>query len=448
MFLPDFPKPTGLELLSHLAEQFEPILKTLAVAGGAFALWKWVKERNNRATDVLLELEEQFEKKCKKGRPLIEHDWRYNEVKELLRCAVARGERSPGEGSDPKELQTAIDNLLRFYVVLCGVRFAKQIPDKSLSTCYRFWLAHYYRKDRNELRLYINEFFPTLRKWLLADSRSNASARLPFSLWKSKKSFFSPEHFWDADDIELDPLRLILNFEGRTIVFTGAGISAESGIPTFRGRGGYWRRMDPQKLATQEAFKKDPELVWQWYRERRGRIRGASPNSAHEAIVKLACSSREFLLVTQNVDNLHARAEWNGKRLCKDEIVQVHGNIFVTRCSRCDFSRGDIATDDVEIPKCPRCNALMRPGVVWFDEELNSGEVKRVEDYLSRGSCDLVIAVGTTATFDYIVSWVSRASRRPAQFVEINPSETPLSSFATVTIRDRAGIALPRLLPD
>src|ERR1700681_1093914 len=107
----------------------------------------------------------------------------------------------------------------------------------------------------------------------------------------------------------------------RVLVLTGAGVSAESGIPTFRGKDGYWRNLDPMKLATPEAFEKNPELVWEWYRERRQRIRSAQPNAAHEAIARLSILSREFLLVTQNVDDLHVRAECKGKRLPKEKIV-------------------------------------------------------------------------------------------------------------------------------
>src|ERR1700682_2697422 len=115
----------------------------------------------------------------------------------------------------------------------------------------------------------------------------------------------------------------------RVLVLTGAGVAAESGIPTFRGKDGYWRNLDPMKLATPEAFEKNPELVWEWYRERRQRIRSAQPNAAHEAIVKLSIRARDFLLVTQNVDDLHARAEWNGNRLPPEKIVQIHGDIFL-----------------------------------------------------------------------------------------------------------------------
>jgi NAD-dependent deacetylase len=229
-------------------------------------------------------------------------------------------------------------------------------------------------------------------------------------------------------------------------VITGSGISAESGIPTFRGKDGYWRNLDPTKLATPEAFAKDPQLVWEWYRERRNRIRSSQPNAAHRAIVNLALHSKEFLLVTQNVDDLHARAEWEGKCLSADQIVQIHGDIFVTRCSRCDFQSRDAETDDVDAPKCPQCGALMRPGVIWFGEELDPREEQRVNAFLNRGLCDIVIVVGTTATFDYIIDWAIRARGQSGQLIEVNPEETPLSQFATERIREPAAIALPRLV--
>src|SRR5262249_2738737 len=112
-----------------------------------------------------------------------------------------------------------------------------------------------------------------------------------------------------------------------------AGVSAESGIPSFRGKDGYWRNLDPTKLATPEAFARDPNLVWDWYRERRLCVRNAKPNAAHEAFSELANKVDEFLLVTQNVDDLHARAG-----IPIQKMVQIHGDIFVTRCSRCDFT--------------------------------------------------------------------------------------------------------------
>ena len=245
----------------------------------------------------------------------------------------------------------------------------------------------------------------------------------------------------------------------RLLVITGAGVSAESGIPTFRGRDGYWRNLDPMKLATPEAFARDPQLVWQWYRERRRRIRDAQPNAAHTAIARLAQRAGEFLLVTQNVDDLHARAG-----LSEEKIVQIHGNIFTTRCSRCSWSadsRGDANDNDEPakpaatsrstndaLVRCPTCNALARPGVVWFGEQLPWHEVQRVEDYLARGGCRAVIVAGTTALFAYISDWALRASRGGGQLIEVNPEETALSAFATQRLREPAATALPRIVDE
>ena len=253
---------------------------------------------------------------------------------------------------------------------------------------------------------------------------------------------------------------------GRVLVITGAGVSAESGIPTFRGKDGYWRNFDPAKLATPEAFARDPKLVWEWYRERRQCIRNAQPNAAHAAIAKLAQHAGDLLLVTQNVDDLHARAG-----LPKEKMVQIHGDIFLSRCSRCDWraelcdaeERGtrnnsglagarpstgpnEHEIQQTDLPYCARCHALMRPGVVWFGEQLPWDEVRRVEDYLGRGACDLVIVAGTTATFGYIIDWALRASTDGGQLIEVNPDETPVSTFATQRIHEPAAIALPRLI--
>jgi NAD-dependent deacetylase len=265
----------------------------------------------------------------------------------------------------------------------------------------------------------------------------------------------------------------------RVLVLTGAGVSAESGIPTFRGKDGYWRNLDPTKLATPEAFARDPQLVWEWYRERRQRIRNARPNAAHEAIARFGKHTDGFLLVTQNVDDLHARGG-----LPAQKMVQIHGDIFVTRCSRCDFSErgrggsseppdahaiqsesgrlrshnGCEATaglsiaptveNDAELPRCPKCNALMRPGVVWFGEQLPWNELERVENFLGGGTCDVVIVAGTTATFGYIIDWALRASRDGAELIEVNPEDTPLSRFATRLVREPAAIALPRIVDE
>jgi NAD-dependent protein deacetylase/lipoamidase len=234
----------------------------------------------------------------------------------------------------------------------------------------------------------------------------------------------------------------------RVLVITGAGVSAESGVPTFRGKDGYWRNLDPAKLATPEAFANNPKLVWEWYCERRQRIRTARPNAAHQTIVKLAAHSDEFLLVTQNVDDLHLRAESDGQRLSPAKIVQIHGDIFETRCSRCDCSRREQEQEDRNLPRCPDCGELMRPGVVWFGEQLDLRKIEQVENYLARASCDVVIVAGTTAAFGYIIDWALRARDQDGQLIEVNPDPTPLSAFATHLIREPAGVALPRLVDE
>lgn len=249
------------------------------------------------------------------------------------------------------------------------------------------------------------------------------------------------------------------------LAITGAGISTESGIPTFRGKEGYWRNLDPTKLATPEAFERDPSLVWEWYLERRKWIGQAEPNPAHRAIVDLAEKANEFLLVTQNVDDLHARAG-----LPAAKMVQIHGDIFETRCSQCDGraelrdanssrlagarpsksreQEGDHRqsslrdASNTDLPKCPRCQAPMRPGVVWFGEQLDPRKIDIVENFISR-ACDLTVVIGTTALFGYIIDWATRAG---GKLIEVNPDETPLSQFATETIREPAAIALPRLV--
>jgi NAD-dependent protein deacetylase/lipoamidase len=234
-------------------------------------------------------------------------------------------------------------------------------------------------------------------------------------------------------------------FKGRVLVITGAGISAESGIPTFRGKDGYWRNLDPAKLATPEAFERDPELVWEWYRERRHRIRAAQPNPAHEAIARLAAGSADFLLVTQNVDDLHRRALYGDYQIPPEKIVQIHGDIFVTKCSNCGSERYERDRDSADLPLC-QCGELMRPGVVWFGESLDPEEISRVEMFIRRGPADLVVVIGTTALFSYIIDWASRGVGDSGRLVEINPDVTAISRFAIETIREPAGKVLPELV--
>jgi NAD-dependent deacetylase len=420
-------------------------LLTSGIIAGLFTLAKWLADRSSRATDVLLKLEDEFTRKCEKGRPQIEYTAQY----ELWKDSLSR--------RDPKVNPDDIDNLLRFYVVLYGIRQARQVPDASLSTSYRFWLAHYYRNDRSELRGYINSNFPTLRKWLLADTSTwSRFKRRPFSKWW--RPFFRPDDFWPADEYSLDPEALQSNHmtdtssiavrPRRVLVVTGSGISAESGIPTFRSAGGYWRSLNPEDLATRRAFQRDPNLVWEWYRERRKRIASSAPNAAHDAVTRLGLTVDDFLLVTQNVDDLHARATHDGEHLPADRVVQIHGDIFVSRCERCDFSRRDPAADTEPVPTCPRCGARLRPGVVWFDEELDPDQVQRVERFLGAGPCQLVLVVGTTVSFDYISQWIHRSIDNTGVAIEVNPDETVVSKELDRHVRELATVGVPRIVDE
>jgi NAD-dependent deacetylase len=235
------------------------------------------------------------------------------------------------------------------------------------------------------------------------------------------------------------PKELTQLLRGRVLVVTGSGVSAESGIPTFRGADGYWRNRNPMQLATPEAFENDPDLVWEWYTERRTRIRAASPNAAHDAIARLGTIARDYLVLTQNVDDLHERAGTPA-----DRLVHIHGEIFISRCTspRCNFQTRD-AFPATPVPRCPRCgaHARLRPGVVWFGEGLPSREIARVERFLDT-PVDVALAIGTTAIFGYIIDW----SRRGSRLVEINPEPTTLSDRADWIYRHRATEALAQLI--
>lgn len=162
---------------------------------------------------------------------------------------------------------------------------------------------------------------------------------------------------------DIPKAREMIRDASRIFVLTGAGISAESGIPTFRGAGGLWRTYQPEELATPGAFRRDPQLVWEWYDWRRGLIANAEPNDGHRALVQLENAKEGFSLATQNVDGLHQRT---GNR----RILELHGNIWTLRCDDCDTQRTDYTVPLPELPPHCDCGGLLRPGVVWFGEQL------------------------------------------------------------------------------
>lgn len=225
----------------------------------------------------------------------------------------------------------------------------------------------------------------------------------------------------------------------RVVALTGAGVSAESGVPTFRDAlTGLWARFDPLELATPAAFARQPKLVWDWYAERRDALRGVAPNAGHRALAEIERRVPAFLLATQNVDGLHARA---GSR----SIVELHGNLARVRCSREDrvVDRWG-APSEGEPPRCPHCGAFLRPDVVWFDELLPADALARAEDEARH--CDLMIVAGTSAEVYPAAALPRYAKAAGAVVVEVNPQATPLSHLADHALRAPSGVALPSLV--
>lgn len=230
----------------------------------------------------------------------------------------------------------------------------------------------------------------------------------------------------------------------RIAVLTGAGMSAESGIPTFRGaRDSLWQRFDPMQLATAEAFRADPALVWAWYAWRMGRVRAASPNAGHRALAALA-ARRSVAVVTQNVDDLHERAG-------SPDIVHLHGELFAHRCFDCARPAPDLPLPDpetprlrLEPPRCASCGGRIRPGVVWFGEALPEAAWSRALAAVEHA--DLLLVVGTSGLVHPAAGLPWQAKRRGAFVAEINPEATPISSFADAVWRSTAAAALPALV--
>lgn len=220
----------------------------------------------------------------------------------------------------------------------------------------------------------------------------------------------------------------------KLLVLTGAGVSKESGIPTFRGMEGLWRQYRPEDLATPQAFARDPKLVWEWYRWRQGFIKNAQPNQAHLAIAQLENHIQNFLLVTQNVDNLHFEA---GSR----KLVELHGNIFRAKCSRCD--KKYLEPIPGALPGC-ECGGRLRPDVVWFGETLNEGDLDQAFGFA--GECELVLVVGTSGVVQPAASIPYIAKQSGAFVVEINPAPTPVTQIADCVISKPSAEVLPDIL--
>lgn len=236
----------------------------------------------------------------------------------------------------------------------------------------------------------------------------------------------------------------------RVMVLTGAGISAESGLATFRDpETGYWSRFNPDELASRDGFVRDPRRVWAWYALRRQKMRAAAPNPGHYALARLQDIYPEVAVVTQNIDGLHARA---GSR----DVIELHGNLAHFRCFEEDIpveydepaDTAPIRDDDrdswPEVPRCPRCGGRLRPDVVWFGESLPGEQWNRAED--SALACDLCLVVGTSAMVYPAAVLPTMARRSGALLVEVNPEPTELTRTAALSLRGPAGEMLPWLV--
>jgi len=220
-------------------------------------------------------------------------------------------------------------------------------------------------------------------------------------------------------------------------VLTGAGISAESGIPTFRGAGGLWRQSRAEELATPQAFARDPRLVWEWYDWRRGLIAQAEPNPGHRALAELESRIPRFTLITQNVDGLHDRA---GSR----NLLKVHGDIWEVRCQACGRQRRDDRVPLPELPPRCECGGIERPGVVWFGEPLPSDVWDRAER--AARQAQVFIVAGTSAVVYPAAGLAPLARAAGAKLIEVNLEETPFSEEVDCSLRGRAGELLPQLI--
>lgn len=228
-------------------------------------------------------------------------------------------------------------------------------------------------------------------------------------------------------------------------VFSGAGMSAESGVPTFRdAETGLWEGYDPAEFATPEAWRADPALVWAWYLWRARLVRNAEPNAGHRALAELS-ADRTLMIVTQNVDDLHERAG-------TPVLAHVHGSLFEPRCARCarPYSGADADPDRaagerrVRPPACPACGSPVRPGVVWFGEPLDDDTWSRAENAVA--GADLVLVVGTSGIVYPAAQLPERAARRGVPVIEVNPEPSALTPAVTHSIRAPASVGIPALI--
>lgn len=242
-------------------------------------------------------------------------------------------------------------------------------------------------------------------------------------------------------DVSMDILQSIVNkLRGaqHVVVFTGAGVSAESGIPTFRDKlDGLWSNFSAEDLACAEGFKANPKLVWEWYAWRRQMILDAEPNRAHQAIALMETLVPEFTLITQNVDGLHQRAG-------NTNVIELHGNIHRSRCFDEDIVIDKWMDTDEAPPRCPHCGGLLRPDVVWFGEALPSDSYSLAKEAVR--NCTMLFSIGTSSLVYPAAGFPYEAAYRGAMVVQINPSPTELDQATQFSLRGKAGEWMPPIV--
>lgn len=237
----------------------------------------------------------------------------------------------------------------------------------------------------------------------------------------------------------------------RVVVLTGAGVSAESGVPTFRGAGGLWKQFRPEDLATPIAFGRDPRLVWEWYATRRETLGRCRPNAAHLALARWMLARPGVTLVSQNVDNLHERAAHDAagdaETARRAEPIRLHGSLFHDRCTRCAFRAEGHAVDATSVetlPHCPKCGGLLRPDVVWFGEMLPLRAVEAA--FGAAGEAEACLVIGTTGAVYPAAGVVHTAKAAGATVIVVDPGQTEYEDVADIRLVGPAGELVPRLV--
>jgi len=242
-----------------------------------------------------------------------------------------------------------------------------------------------------------------------------------------------------ADPVEL-PAALISLLRGSSsfVALTGAGVSQESGLRTFRdAQTGLWAQYKPEELASPEAFRRDPKLIWDWYAWRREAVKGVRPNRGHYALAEIEKRTPEFTLITQNVDGLHLMAG-------NQNVLELHGNIQRVRCADC-YTFTETWDDDTEsVPRCRKCGGLLRPDVVWFGEALPRSQLEAAVE--AARSCHVFLSIGTSGVVQPAASLAFAAHNRGAVVIEINAEPTPLTSKADYVLEGKSGEVLPALV--